>query len=96
MLALDRSIPPGLDGCIDLLQVQHRRGRDPGAPQGLRDVLDPTHRDPRQIHRQPYLNVGKTLYVIPIPAPAASLSSGASQEWPEADSHSAIEEEGPS
>ena len=51
VLALDRSIAPGLDRPVDLLvQVRHRRWRHPRAPQGFRDVLDPAHRDPGQIH----------------------------------------------
>src|SRR5262245_56003687 len=37
MVALDRT-------------VRHRRGRHPRAPQCLRDVLDPAHRYPGQIH----------------------------------------------
>ena len=36
MLALDRPIAPGFDGCVDLLvQVRHGRGRHPRAPQRL-------------------------------------------------------------
>src|SRR5262249_20131595 len=51
VLALDRTIAPGLDCPVDLLvQVRHRRGRHPRAPQCLRDVLDPAHRHPGQIH----------------------------------------------
>src|SRR6266705_3200843 len=49
--ALDRTISPRLDRPVDLLvQVRHRRGRHPRAPQCLRDVLDPAHRYPGQIH----------------------------------------------
>src|SRR5262245_16351049 len=52
MVALDRTIAPGLDRPIDLLvEVRHRRRRHPRAPQCLRDVLDPAHRYPGQIHR---------------------------------------------
>src|SRR5262249_855426 len=51
VLALDRTIPPGLDRPIDLsVQVRHRRGRPPRPPQCLRDVLDPAPRHPGQIH----------------------------------------------
>src|SRR5262249_15334559 len=51
VLALDRPIAPGFDRCVDLLvQVRHGRGRHPCAPQRLRDVLDPAHRYPCQIH----------------------------------------------
>src|SRR6516165_841162 len=51
VLALDRTVAPGLDRPVDLLvQVRHRRGRYPCPPQCLRDVLDPAHRYPRQIH----------------------------------------------
>src|SRR5262245_66513356 len=51
VVALDRTIAPRLDGPIDLLvQVRHCRGRHPRAPQCLRDVLDPAHRYPGQIH----------------------------------------------
>ena len=51
MLALDRPIAPSFDRPIDLLvQVRHGRGRHPRAPQSLRDVLDPAHRHPCQIH----------------------------------------------
>src|SRR6516164_2680010 len=51
VLALDRTIAPGLDCPVDLLvQVRHRRGRHPRPPQCLRDVLDPAHRHPGQIH----------------------------------------------
>src|SRR5262249_58711965 len=50
-LPLDRTIAPRLDGPIDLLvQVRHCRGRHPRAPQSLRNVLDPAHRYPGQIH----------------------------------------------
>src|SRR5215813_10746529 len=49
--ALDRTIAPRLDRPVDLLvEVRHRRGRHPRAPQCLRDVLDPAHRYPGQIH----------------------------------------------
>src|SRR5262245_50008490 len=51
MVALDRTIAPRLDRPVDLLvEVRHRRGRHPRAPQCLRDVLDPAHRYPGQIH----------------------------------------------
>src|SRR5271166_290810 len=51
MLALDRPIAPGLDGRVDLLvEVRDCRWRHPRAPQGLRNILDPAHRDARQIH----------------------------------------------
>src|SRR6516162_2281100 len=51
MVALDRTVAPGLDRPIDLLvEVRHRRGRHPRAPQCLGDVLDPAHRYPGQIH----------------------------------------------
>src|SRR6478609_2521065 len=51
MLALDPPVPPGLDLGVDLLvQVRHRARADTGAPQRLRDVLDPADRNPRQIH----------------------------------------------
>src|SRR5262245_46070156 len=51
VVALDRTIAPRLDGPIDLLvQVRHCRGRHPRAPQSLRNVLDPAHRYPGQIH----------------------------------------------
>src|SRR5262245_24769691 len=51
VLALDRTIAPGFDCPVDLLiQVRHRRGRHPRPPQCLRDVLDPAHRHPGQIH----------------------------------------------
>src|SRR2546430_10351800 len=51
VLALDRTIAPGLDCSVDfLVQVRHRRGRHPRPPQCLRDVLDPAHRHPGQIH----------------------------------------------
>jgi hypothetical protein len=47
MFALDRPVAPGLDGPVDLLvEVRHRRGRNPCAPQRLSDVLDPAYRDP--------------------------------------------------
>src|SRR5262249_34373510 len=49
--ALDRTIAPRLDRPVDLLvEVRHRRGRHPRAPQCLRDVLDPAPRYPGQIH----------------------------------------------
>src|SRR6516225_7751994 len=49
VLALDRTIAPGLDRPVDLLvEVRHRRRRHPRAPQCLRDVLDPAHRYPGQ------------------------------------------------
>src|SRR5262249_44029913 len=51
VLVLDRTIAPGLDCPVDLLvQLRHRRGRHPRPPQCLRDVLDPAHRHPGQIH----------------------------------------------
>src|SRR5262249_31389193 len=51
VLALDRTIAPRLDRPVDLLvKVRHRRGRHPRAPQCLRDVLDPAHPYPGQIH----------------------------------------------
>src|SRR5215831_3822584 len=51
VVALDRTIAPRLDRPVDLLvEVRHRRGRHPRAPQCLRDVLDPTHRYPGEIH----------------------------------------------
>src|SRR5215510_9800552 len=51
VLAFDRTIAPGLDCPVDLLvQLRHCRGRHPRAPQCLRDVLDPAHRHPGQIH----------------------------------------------
>src|SRR5262249_33312544 len=51
VLALDRTIAPGLDCPVDLLvQVRHRRVRHPRPPQCLRDVLAPAHRYPGQIH----------------------------------------------
>src|SRR5262249_28795027 len=51
VLALDRTIAPRLDRPVDLLvQVRYRRGRHPRPPQCLRDVLDPAHRHPGQIH----------------------------------------------
>src|SRR5262245_28241065 len=51
MLARDRLIAPGVDRCVDLLvEVRDRRRRYPCAPQGLGDVLDPTHRYARQVH----------------------------------------------
>src|SRR5215467_3515149 len=51
VVALDRTIAPRLDRPVDLLvQVRHGRGRHPRAPQCLRDVLDPAHRYPCQIH----------------------------------------------
>src|SRR5215467_11951851 len=51
VLALDRTIAPRLHRPVDLLvQVRHRRGRHPRPPQCLRDVLDPAHRHPGQIH----------------------------------------------
>ena len=51
MLAFDRPIAPRLDRPVDLLvQLRHRRGRNPRAPQGLGNILDPANRDPRQIH----------------------------------------------
>ena len=51
MLALDRPVAPSLDRPVNLLvQIRHRRGRHPRAPQRLGDVLDPAYRDPRQIH----------------------------------------------
>src|SRR5215467_14041205 len=51
VLALDRTIAPRLDRPVDLLvEVRHRRGRHPRPPQCLRDVLDPAHRHPGQIH----------------------------------------------
>src|SRR5262249_35441835 len=51
VLALDRTIAPRLDRPVDLLvQVRPRRGGPPRPPQCLRDVLDPAHRPPGQIH----------------------------------------------
>src|SRR5262245_20873318 len=51
VLALDWTVAPRLDRPVDLLvEVRHRRGRHPRAPQCLRDVLDPAHRYPGQIH----------------------------------------------
>src|SRR5262249_44728292 len=51
VIALDRTIAPGLDRPVDLLvEVRYRRGRHPRPPQCLRDVLDPAHRYPGQIH----------------------------------------------
>src|SRR5262249_26394616 len=51
VVALDRTIAPRLDRPVDLLvEARHRRGRQPRAPQCLRDVFDPAHRYPGQIH----------------------------------------------
>src|SRR5271163_1656069 len=51
MLAFDAAVPPGLDLGVDLLvEVRHRARAHPRAPQGFGNVLNPTHRNPRQIH----------------------------------------------
>ena len=51
MLAFDGPVPPGLDLPINLLvEVRHRRRRNPRPPQRFRDVLDTPHRNARQIH----------------------------------------------
>src|SRR5208282_4698629 len=51
MLAFDAAVPPGLDLGVDLLvEVGHRARAHPRAPQGFGNVLNPTHRNPRQIH----------------------------------------------
>ena len=51
MLALDRLVPPRLDLPVDLLvQIGHRAGAYPRAPQRLGDVLDPADRHPGQVH----------------------------------------------
>src|SRR5271156_3800361 len=51
MLAFDAAVPPSLDLGVDLLvEVRHRARAHPRAPQGFGNVLNPTHRNPRQIH----------------------------------------------
>jgi hypothetical protein len=45
-----RSVSPCLDRAVNLLvQIRHRRWRDPRAPQRLRDILDTAHPDARYI-----------------------------------------------
>ncbi len=51
MRALDRTVPRVLDLGIDLfIEVRYRARADPRAPQGLRNILHPAHRNACQIH----------------------------------------------
>ena len=64
VIALDRPVPPRLDLGVDLLvEIGHRAGTDPRAPQGLGDVLDPPNRNPGQVH----LNQGLLDRALPSP-----------------------------
>jgi len=51
MLALDRTVPPGVDRRVDLLvEITNGGRRNPRAPQRLGDVLDPAHGNAGKIH----------------------------------------------
>src|SRR3954466_12468627 len=51
MLAFDALVPPSFDLGVDLLvEVRNRARAHPRTPEGLGNVLHPTHRNARQIH----------------------------------------------